>query len=253
MIESKKIDLGQMQLSSVDPEISDYLTSSFNSIFKIYYENKIKKYFKKFSIKSKKIIKYNPNYSMNKYNSPYKVDNKKIKKFFEKKYSHIYKGENIRKINWNSTRVKEEFFQIDYQNDLFQVFSTIQSIQKPKHNYDFDEILKVVEGFKTKNVLNKIDSLKITKEKKPFLILSLILRNRTIDLYCKDEKSAKRWFYGLYYYFILSKRKYKICSCTNYLLFRMKYKMFRKFNKDIKTMDKYTFSSCLYKYIEGKY
>ena len=58
-------------------------------------------------------------------------------------------------------------------------------------------------------MLNKIDSLKITKEKKPFLILSLILRNRTIDLYFKDEKSAKRWFYGLYYYFILSKRKYR--------------------------------------------
>ena len=83
--------------------------------------------------------------------------------------------------------------------------------------------------------------------------MSFILRNRTIDLYFKDEKSAKSWFYGLYYYFKISERKYKICSCTNYLLFRIKSKMIKNFNKDIKKIDKYTFSSCLKKYIKEKY
>lgn len=247
LIESKKINLGKIKLSSIDPDISDYLTSLFKSIFKTYYKNKKRNYFRRYKKNIRKMLN-NPDYSKIKNNY-----NMKIKNFFEKRYSHIYKGENIRKINYNSIQIKEHFYQIDCGNDLFQVFSLNQSIQKAKHNYYFDEVIKIVVGFKTKNVLNKIDSLKITKEKKPFLILSLVFRNRTIDLYFKDEKSAKYWFYGLYYYFKISKRKYKICSCTNYLLFRIKSKMMKKFNKNIKTMDDYTFSSCLIKYIKGHY
>ena len=240
LIVSKKIDISEMNMSSIDPEISKSLTLILNNLFRIYNHFKLLKYFKKMKIISKyKKQKKKPDPELN----------KKLENFFERNYNYIYKGEKIQKINFNSNAVKEHFYQIDYQNDYFQSFGANNSSKKSK-NFDFDDILKIVVGLKTNNVIHKINSLKIKTKNKPYLFMSLIFRKRTIDLVFKNEGSAKNWFYGFFHYLSISDRNYKIGSCTKYILFRLKCKMIKKLEDNIANVDYIPFSSCMIKYFK---
>lgn len=240
LIVTKKIDISEMNISSIDPEISQSLTVILNNIFRIYYHFKLLKYFKKMKLKSKykkKQKKFDPE------------SNKKLNIFFERNYNYIYKGEIIQKINFNSNALKEHFYQIDYENDYFQSFGAKDSSNKSK-NINFDDILKIVVGLKTNNVINKINSLKIKSKNKPYLFISFIMRKRTYDLMFEKEQSAKNWFYGLFYYLGISDRNYKIGSCTKNILFRLKCKMIKKLKDNISNVDNIPFSSCMIKYFK---
>ena len=239
LIQSKKIDISKINLSSLDPEISKALSTLLNDVFNIYrtYRTKLlKKYFKKFKLKSKK-----KNYTDN---------DQKLERFFNICYSIIYKGKNLKKINYHSTGIKEHFYQIDYENDLFESFSNDNNSERPSKIYEFDNILKVLVGCKTRNIITKINQVNIKKKNCPYLFMSLVLRRRTIDFYFDDEINAKNWFYGLFYYFNISDRSYKINSCTNYILFRLKCKMIKKLREDITKMDECPLSSCMLKYLK---
>ena len=240
LINSKKIDISKFDMSEFDPEISESLSLLLNDFFKIYRKNKLNQIFNKFKVqkimKKKKEIKINVE--------------PKLKLFFEKQYLYIFKGENIQKINYHSTGIKEHFYQIDYENDLFESFSKNPNKLRPKKTYKFDDIKKIVIGFKTKNVKNKLKNLKSLKDikKKPYCFISLVLTKRTIDLVFMKENSVKNWFYGFFHYFQMSDRKYKIVSCTNNILFRIKCKMINKINGNIKKLNKQSFCSCLLNY-----
>ena len=241
LISSKQIDLSKITLSSIDPEIFQSLSLIINRLFTIYKINKYRKYFKIY----KKNIS-NRNLNKNLIKTKTKVSN--LKEFFEKQYKYIYNGQLIKKINYNSSGMKKHFYQIDNEEDLFEAFSENQNHEKPEKIYQFDNILKIQYGIKTKNAFDKSKSLNSLKKKEPYLFLSLVLKKRTIDLFFDKEKSAKKWFYGLYHYLKLSDRKYKIGSCTNYILFRLKCKMINKLDEDIKKINKIPFFALLGKY-----
>ena len=237
LIYAKKIDLSKLNLSLLEPQISQSLISLLKELFYIYRKKKLKKYFRKFKLKTKKNKK--------------KTNDKILDNFFETFYLFIYRGEIIRKINFHSTRTKDHFYQIDNENDLFESFHKDGKSKKPIKVYDFDDILKVVVGFKTKNIIKKVNKLdNIQKKDKPYYFLSLVLRRRTIDLYFSKEESAKNWFYGLFHYFNISGRSYKINSCTNYILFRLKCKMINKLEENIKNINDLKFSSCIIQYFK---
>ena len=129
--------------------------------------------------------------------------------FFENAYEHIYNGEVLTKINFGNNQTKKYYFQVENKIDHLQYFVSKNTIKTIKNQYDFDNILKVKIGL---------------------------------------GKSAKKWFYGLYYYFVISKRTYKICSCTNYLLFRIKSKMINKMNLDNEKIKDKSFAYYIKKY-----
>ena len=241
LINSKQIDLSKIKLSSIDPEIFQSLSLIINRLFSIYKINKFRKYFK---IYKKNILNTNLNKNLNKE----KAKTSNLKEFFEKQYKYIYNGQFIKKINYNSSGVKKHFYQIDNEEDLFEAFSENQNEKKPEKIYKFDNILKIQYGIKTKNAIDKVKNLNSVKKKDPYLFLSLILKNRTIDLYFDKEKIAKKWFYGFYYYLKRSGRKYKIGSCTNYILFRLKCKMINKLDEDTKKINRIPFCALLEKY-----
>ena len=196
---------------------------------------------------------------------PLKSKKKKIKKkknllndFFENGYKHIYDGEVITKINFGNNQTKEYYFQVECKNDHLQYFEN-KKIRTLKNQYDFDDILKVKVGMETKNVINKINILDIIKKNRKYLykFMSFIFSNdankKTLDLVFNNESesSARKWFYGLHYYFFISKRPYKICSCTNYLLFRIKTKMINKMNLDIGEIKHKSFAYYIKKYFNS--
>ena len=252
LIESKNIDITQLNISSIDPEIYQSLYSIMNNLFSKYRYYKLLNVFRTLISYSEEIEKMRKIQIVKKEPKKYKyieADNKKLDYFFNEKYKYIFKGENITKIAFNTKKKKNNFYQIDNENDYFQSFETNSSSKNAKHNYDFDDILKVQIGIKTKNLITKIK-----EAPEPYLYLSLVMRERSIDLEFQKEESAKNWFYGLYHYFIISKRPYKIGSCTSYILFRTKCKIIIKKKKgkiNIRNINNIPFSSCMLNYLKN--
>ena len=266
------LDFSNISLPSLDSDLSDNLSNIFTNLDNIILKNKSRDFFYKLnSYKNKEL--YNPKIS-NKLKSvnpiiSNKIENKiqkeqiiqnkiPIKKktdFLEEAYNYIYNGEMINKINFKTMGIKEHYFQIEYKTDKLQYYLD-RNAKMPKKEFDFDEILKVKVGIYTLNVKKKLNNLGITSKNKnyPYRFLSFILDNNkngpTLDLVFKKSENAKMWFYGLFRYFEISKRPYKICSCTNYILFRIKCKAFKKLNFNMNDIKKKKFSvvKCLMQY-----
>ena len=153
----------------------------FGDLLTIYRRNKLKNCFRDYKIKTRKLININPD------------ADKKIKKFFEKQYYLIYKGENIQKINYSTSGIKTHFYQIDYENDLFESFSTDPNTNKPEKTYDFDDVLKILVGFKTKNINSKLDELNIPKKLKASNLSNEIEKNneKLKESYAKLNKITR--------------------------------------------------------------
>jgi hypothetical protein len=260
------LDFSNIDLSSIDPGLSNNLINLFSNLFYIYERSELKRYFEKF--------RYGVNYN-NKLRS-YKKHNlgkfgekgesiqieKKLDRFFNIAYSHIYNGELINKVNFRSKGAKIHYFQIENKNDCLQYFLENKS-KSSKKEFDFDYIKRVRIGIETPNIKNKLNTVQISNRNKetPYKFMSFILGydennkiniiNKTIDLVFDDEKSANYWFYGLYYYLQISQRPFKICSCTNFLLLRLKTKMINKLGSDINKIKKKPFTYYMKKYFNN--
>ena len=252
------IDLSNINLSTLDPQLCINLCNKFRLLFEIYRKNKLRKYFDIFrKNKSQKIY----NLNQQKYNMPLKSSKKTeisdlTNHFFERAYSHIYNGEKITKINFRTNGSTIYYFQVDYKTDKLQFYFINNKIQ-PKKEFDFDDILKVKIGFETRNVVKKLNIIRacINNRSLPYRFMSFIFNNdekqQTLDLVFDDGNNAKMWFYGLYYYFQISKRPYKICSCTRYLLNKMKCKIYNKLKWDSTKIKQISFSQCIMEYFNG--
>lgn len=86
LIDNKKIDVSQLNISLVDPDISIFLTRELDNFSKFYNKRLAKEFFEK--IKNKKHKK------KNKKNT---IVNKNLENFFETQYSYICTGTNIKK------------------------------------------------------------------------------------------------------------------------------------------------------------
>ena len=242
------LDFSNINFFSLEPELSNHLINIFRRLFHIYRRSILRQVFDVF--KSLKSDSIKPLKSSN------KVKNKRgntLEDFFEYAYQHIYDGEKITKINFRNNGIKEHYFQVENKIDHLQYYIG-KNLDKLKKEFDFKDILKIKIGFETKNVKAKLNNIKINKEikTKPYMFLSFILENdysgKTLDLVFNNERSARKWFYGLHFYFQISNRPYKICSCSNYLLFRVKSKMINKLKSDINKIKTKSFAYYIKKY-----
>ena len=265
------LDFSNINMPSLDSDLSDNLSNIFTNLENINRRSKFRDFIYKLRSYEKKEI-YIPKVSNKlKLVNPIisnKVEKEQIKPkntkkissgvkndFLEEAYTYIYNGEIIDKINFKTMGTKDHYFQIENKTDKLQYFLT-RKAKKPKKEFDFDAIIKVKVGIYTLNVKKKLNIIDITKKNKdyPYRFMSFIFDNNksgpTLDLVFKKSFRAKKWFYGLYKYFEISERPYKICSCTNYILFRIKCKVFKKLNLDMNEMKKKKFSlaKCIMKY-----
>ena len=79
-----------------------------------------------------------------------------LKKFYLNNLTKVNEGGLIEKVNFRSKGTKIHFYKLDLITGNFQIFKTEKS-NKEKENYDFNQIVKIVIGLKTKNILNKIN------------------------------------------------------------------------------------------------
>lgn len=208
LIDNKSYDLSNLDLETLDSEISQNLYLMFENLKYIYRKNHIIKYFKKFkknSIKPKIILDLNPWIN-----------------FYNKAYNCILDGSNIIKINFSSNGKKEYFYQIDYDNDVLEIFNKNDKVgSSPRKIIEFKKIKKIIFGLKSNNLKKKHKIL----TNKPWCYLSIIESKKSLDWEFKNENICKTWFYGLQNYLILKKNNYKIKSTTGFIIDKLKMKM----------------------------
>ena len=64
----------------------------------------------------------------------------------------------------------------------------------------------------------------------PWRFISIITKERPIDLYCEDNQ-INNWFYGLKHHFNINNMPYKIMSTNRYILTKIKFKIVQKLKK----------------------
>ena len=225
-----------LSIKNLDNEIFENLFILFDNLLKIHIKFKKKHYLNIYKHKIFVIIST--------------INVKKIKDFYDSFLVVIDKGEKIIKINFNGNGFKEHFYRIDINDDNFEIYKNSENKKKGKANQiiNMNDILKVVYGFKTKNLKKKYENLE--NNLNPELYLSLVCTKRSYDFYFKKEKKSVSWFYGFQIYYKQSKRNYKVSSTTKYVLSRLKIKMALIFEVKMKSTEKINFVNIFLQYFK---
>ena len=137
---------------------------------------------------------------------------------------------NLFKINYKSEGYKINYYNIDEKNLTFNIRNKKGETNPSKSYFLKNDIIKVSYGIKTKNLRKKLllsgdkDKGSFELLRKPWLLVSIITKSRSIDLY-GEEKDINNLFYGLKYYLIDNRMHYKINSATYFLLNKIKLKL----------------------------
>ena len=206
-LDNEELDISYLKLDDLSPEIAKSLELLFHNLLKIYKRKLLSKYFHRY----RKIVKKTVNKKM--YND--------LNQMFQRNFMYIKRGEILTKINYNSKDTKMHYYLLDVKNNCISVFNKGGGSQ-PESQIYFKNIIKILYGVKTTNLIKKLSLLPNSDQ--PYLYMSFLLKNRSIDL-TFSEKNVKKWFYGLYYYLINSNRSYKINSCSYFILKRIKMKI----------------------------
>ena len=206
-LDNDELDISYLKLSDLSPEIAKSLELLFMNLLKIYERKVLSKYFTRYRKVINKITRREKNIALN--------------KMLERNFMSLKTGEVLMKINYNSKDTKMHHYLLDAKNNCISVFNKSGG-SEPESEIYFKNIIKILYGIKTSNLIKKIKNLPNSDQ--PYLYMSFLLRNRTVDLSFSD-KNVKKWFYGLYYYLINTNRSYKINSCTNFILNRIKMKI----------------------------
>jgi len=218
-IKKDLINIEIINLKFLDIEITQSLKTLFDNLILIYYKSKLKKSFFKFKQQINKQIK---------------IENEiLISKFLEENLKKVENGFKLTKINFSSSGIKEHFYQIDQKNNNFCISKNANDKNKDIKNLN-KEIIKIVYGFSSRNIKKKIikekDDIK-NLIKIPWKFLSIVLKERSIDLFMGNDKNndiINYYFYGFYYYYQKKNLLFKINSCSFFVHLRTKFKLIWK-------------------------
>ena len=218
-IKKDLINIEIINLKFLDIEITQSLKTLFDNLILIYYKSKLKKSFFKFKQQINKQIK---------------IENEiLISKFLEENLKKVENGFKLTKINFSSSGIKEHFYQIDQKNNNFCISKNANDKNKDNKNLN-KEIIKIVYGFSSRNIKKKIikekDDIK-NLIKIPWKFLSIVLKERSIDLFMGNDKNndiINYYFYGFYYYYQKKNLLFKINSCSFFVHLRTKFKLIWK-------------------------
>lgn len=142
------------------------------------------------------------------------------------------------KIHYSSSGKSNYVYQIDPKDEKLIVYKNANAMNNAKTSklIPIADIKQIVYGITSENIKKKYKNIVKTKQKQPWLFLSLILPKRSIDLYFEDEENLKCWFYGMNYF----KKSYaistEIMTVSGFLLKKLKLKLISKL-KDIAETD----------------
>lgn len=214
-INSHEINIDKIKLQYLDNDMLNSLKQLFDNLVYIYYKSKLYKYFHKFIKNTYK--------AKNSEFTDYIID------FLETNYNEVLNGTNLIKINFKSRGYKIHFYNIDEANLNLNCRKSLNETYPNKIISIQNDVLKIIYGLKSKNIRKKL----LSKEKDnecmklfrfPWRFISIITKDRSIDLYC-DDIQINNWFYGFKYLCIDNKINYKICTTNSFVLNKLKFKI----------------------------
>ena len=240
---NKKIKNFQIDIENIDIknnfsiEIINSLKKLFENVIFILQKNLLSKTFQKIKNKHLNIVK------KSKTNEIFHNNNKKnnIENLFKEATKNIQKIIELKKINFGNKSLKTHYYNINFETKNFQIRKNKNDNKIIEHK--LKKIIKILNGIYSENLKKKLLNDNQSDEnvkkilKKHSQILSFIINNRSIDLYFNKEDDIKNWFYGLYYYYYNNNMSFKILSCTNFVLRRLKFKIIKKIDKISKNDD----------------
>ena len=214
-IESKEINIENIQLHQLDKEMINSLKQLFDNLIYIRYKSILYHSFKKYRSKTRKIK-----------NS--KII-KKILKFLSYHYERLIEGMNLIKINYKSNGFKTHFYDIDAKKLTFNIRKSENNDTLSKSYNFYSDIIKIQYGIKSRNLRKKL----LAKDKDlemlrllrcPWRFISIITKSRSLDFYCDDEQ-IDNMFYGMKCLLVDNNIPHKINSTNYYLLNKTKIKI----------------------------
>ena len=218
-ISNDEIDISKIKLKFLDQTLINSLKQLFDNLIYIYYKHHLRRGFKNYiNAVTKQNIIQNDN---------------KINDFLVANYTKIQNGDTLKKINYTSNGIKIHYYNIT-KSDFQQKEKKTDKNASKSFNLK-KSIIKVMYGFSSQNIKKKI----LSKEKdnefiklmnSPWKFISIITKERPIDLYCEDNQ-INNWFYGLKHYFNINNMPYKVMSTNRYILTKIKFKIVNNLKK----------------------
>ena len=206
ILTDEKFDHTKIKYNYISPEIKNAIENLFTNLLSIYKKCRLRFFFHL--------------YLENTTRENIKERNDLINNLSDNYYKAILLGDSILKINFNSNGSKTHFYKLNCHNHCIEIYQKDVDTKVDK-TISIKSIIKITFGIISQNLKKKISSL---PKPYPWLCMSFILRNSSIDLFLNENK-IKKWFYGLSYFLNSEKKTYKIISRSKYILNRCKMKM----------------------------
>ena len=225
LLKTKETYYEDLDLSFISPAIYQSMNQLFVNLMYIYEKSMLKRAIFRLKIINDKLTLHSLE--------------KKVKNLNNYYLEGIKEGDVLIKINYGSNGTKNHFYTLDTKKNALVIYDT-QEDRKSYSEMKFLKIKKILYGIKSANLIKKINLIPNTDQ--PFLFLTFVLKNKTLDLLL-TEINLKKWLYGLQHYLSYIKMKYKIMSCTNFIVSKAKMKMIYVINNSQKEISKHVNST----------
>jgi len=222
LIQTQNLDLSNIDLDSIDPNIFKSFRTLYRNLCLIRYKSNIQVFFKRFMLKT---LGYTSRKALREFYA------KQFDNFQRSKLNTIRDGMTLCKFNFSSSGTKEHFYQVCLDESCIKVFDKPGA--KSFSKIYFSELRKFSFGICTGNMRKKART-KDFKDIEPWECFSVVTSSRTLD-FAAGQKTVDDWFYGIKAVFEQLKvsdtkeRDNKtVCSTGYYLLTRAKMKMYQQ-------------------------
>jgi len=230
LIEIKEIDLSNIDIFSIDSEITKSLKNLFMNLTLIKNKYTLKKYFKLYMAKS--LGHDNISQYRSFFNTTIRYKNLEIYK--EQCMKKLVEGDTLIKINFSSSGKKEHFYNV-FGNDVLRIYETKSSKNCKKMIFG-SEIKQIKYGVKSQNLKSRFKEFKTNTLTKPWLFLSIITNKRSVDLCLRDDQ-MNDWFFGLNYFIKKNQLPVHIMTNSGYAIKKLKLKLLQKLKELLEKED----------------
>jgi hypothetical protein len=150
------------------------------------------------------------------------IKDKKVNIFLMKNYNILCEGDILTKINFSSSGKKEHFYKLMPDENVIRVYQ--KKGDKNFKSFSLNEMKKIGYGVTSENLKKRFKNIKNSTLKNPWQFLSIITKDRSLDLYLEDLK-LNQWFYGLTHHLRKKQCTNKIISVHNFIFTKLKLKL----------------------------